>query len=238
MFGVQRFYYPASPTNFSVASLPTALARRQWVDLRSGISEVDRYLSDFVSAEEAPSPDAMPTATPSVQSAVASLTGDVTATHLVTELLRAHPEYGDGRGAAVKLNIHSGDRATAQAWLERVRALLNPGAVTELHGRLLIVALARLDDEARRQLRQLEADGLLAAVEREISEPLAVIFAAAPAPPEETVPTHSDNPARIDELNREGFARILARRIRDTRVREEEAASATHDEDSPLGRSF
>ncbi|NEA37041.1 hypothetical protein [Streptomyces sp. SID13031] len=37
---------------------------------------------------------------------------------------------------------------------------------------------------------------------------------------EELVPTHTDGPAYVDELGREGFARVLARRIRDARMEE------------------
>jgi hypothetical protein len=41
----------------------------------------------------------------------------------------------------------------------------------------------------------------------------------------EIVPTHTDGPARIDELGREGFARVIARRIKE--ARREEARNAT-----------
>ncbi|MEV6415494.1 P-loop NTPase fold protein [Kribbella sp. NPDC051718] len=37
---------------------------------------------------------------------------------------------------------------------------------------------------------------------------------------EELVPTHTDGPARVDELGRQGFARVLGRRIRDARKEE------------------
>jgi len=37
---------------------------------------------------------------------------------------------------------------------------------------------------------------------------------------EEVVPTHTDGPAVVDELGRQGFARVLARRIRDARQEE------------------
>src|SRR6476620_3803131 len=99
-----------------------------------------------------------------------------------------HPEYG-GR-TAVTVDAERGDRATPSAWIDRVRALLTD-AVKEIHGRLLIVGLARLDPGLREQLT---IGGFLAAVEREIREPLATLFVAAPDAPEETVPTHTDNP--------------------------------------------
>src|SRR6266545_2348334 len=170
-----------------------------------------------------------------VDSAAARLTGEVTAAAFVMALLSLHPEYGERRGEKVDLELRSPERATAASWLARVRALLNRDAVKELHGRLVIVSLARLDDTLREQL---ELGGFLASVEREIREPLADLFAAAPTRPEETVPTHTDNPATIDELNREGFARIVARRIRDTRASELAAADAIVDAEFPFGRSF
>jgi KAP family P-loop domain len=46
---------------------------------------------------------------------------------------------------------------------------------------------------------------------------------------EETVPTHTDNPARVDELGRKALARILDRRIRDIRVEEERNAATEPD---------
>ncbi|GAA0944275.1 hypothetical protein GCM10009554_38320 [Kribbella koreensis] len=52
---------------------------------------------------------------------------------------------------------------------------------------------------------------------------------------EELVPTHTDGPARIDELGRQGFARVLARRIRD--ARKEEAKNSAQ-ADVPRGGAF
>jgi len=43
---------------------------------------------------------------------------------------------------------------------------------------------------------------------------------AQPSVQEELVPTHTDGPAYVDELGRQGFARVLARRIRDARKEE------------------
>lgn len=48
---------------------------------------------------------------------------------------------------------------------------------------------------------------------------------------DELVPTHADGPASVDELGREGFARVLARRIRD--ARKEEALNSKREPDSP-----
>jgi hypothetical protein len=221
----------------SASLLPPPLAERQWVDLRSGLDDANGMANLFAALAVAPDaePHDRPPASSSVRTAAAELTGHVTAAQLVAEVLKLHPEYGERRGAEVKLNLTRGETAPPDEWLRRVRALLDPEQAKELHGRVLIVGLARLDDALRADLEQ---GGFLAAVEREIWEPLATLFRDAPAEPAETVPTHTDNPAIVDELNREGFARILARRIRDTRTREEEAAKARGDETFPSGRSF
>jgi hypothetical protein len=51
----------------------------------------------------------------------------------------------------------------------------------------------------------------------------------------DTVPTHTDNPATVDALRREGFARVLASRIRAMRAQEVAAAKGT---EFPNGRAF
>lgn len=218
-FNFAAVLLPGVPEDFSSAALPAPLASRQWIDARSGISpqwtRLSGWLRGMLSSAQSL---AHPPATPSVENAAASLGDeDVTAARLVSALLGLHPEYGERTGQNVGLEAGKGDRASAALWIERVRELLVPDAVTELHGRLLIVGLARLDDGLREQL---ESDGFLAALQREIREPLAKLFLDEPSPPEETVPTHTDNPATIDELNRQGVAGILARRIRDMRTHE------------------
>lgn len=212
---------PGLPDDFSSTALPIALGSRPWFDLRTGMSAATtlvRAIREASLPKPAGEEEARPAPSPSVDSAAASLGDDeVTAARLVTELLQLHPEYGDRTGGKVRLDIETGARAPVAAWIERVRRLLDPDSVPELHGRLLIVGLARLDPGLRERL---ESGGFLAALESEIREPLATLFRDAPTPPEETVPTHTDNPASIDELNRQGVARILAARIRDMRSHE------------------
>ena len=164
--------------------------------------------------------------------AITGLTGEVRAAEIVLALLKLHPEYGERRGGEVDLDA-TGQRATTATWLTRVRSLLDKDAVTELHGRLLIVALARVDCAASGA----PGGGFLPALEREIREPIATLFLDEPSRPE-SVLTHTDNPATVDELNREGVARILARRIRDMRDHEVAAADAAGDRRYPRGRSF
>lgn len=222
------------PDDFPAAALPVQLASRQWADLRSGISAIRAWANSIRPTPEA-SAETRPPATPSVETAAARLSGEVTAAAFVSELLKLHREYGERRGGSVELDVESGERATAASWIQSVRALLDTDQVTELHGRLLVVGLARVDAGLHEQL---ERGGFLAAIEREIREPLATLFLDSSSPPEETVPTHTDNPAIVDELNREGFARILARRIRDTRSHETATAAAVRDRNAPRGRSF
>ena len=105
--------------------------------------------------------------------AITGLTGEVTAAEIVLALLKLHPEYGERRGGEVDLDA-TGQRATTTTWLTRVRSLLDKDAVTELHGRLLIVALARVDPALR--LRAAQRGGFLPALEREIREPIATLF--------------------------------------------------------------
>ncbi|TWD82787.1 KAP-like P-loop domain-containing protein [Kribbella amoyensis] len=59
-----------------------------------------------------------------------------------------------------------------------------------------------------------------------------------PARPIETVPTHTDSPAVVDELGRKGFARVLARRIRDARTEESRKASGSPDRRTRRGGAF
>jgi tetratricopeptide (TPR) repeat protein len=53
---------------------------------------------------------------------------------------------------------------------------------------------------------------------------------------EETAPTLTDNPAVVDELERESLAKVLATRIRS--MRQEEIKAAGHSGEFPHGRSF
>jgi hypothetical protein len=236
-FLVAAVLLPGLPQDLPASALPLELASRPWIDLRSGIdiAAVSEQVSLLFPASPSAGGAGKPPATSSVTAAASRLGGEVTAAAFVSQLLELHPEYGERQGATIKLEVEAGVRASTGSWLERVRALLSLDAATELHGRLLIVGLARLDDGLRAQLDQ---GGFLATVEREIREPLASLFTALPAPPEETVPTHTDNPARVDELNREGVARILARRLRDTYANENAAAETPGDGDSTRGRSF
>ena len=225
---------PGLTRDFASSTLPLSLQARIWIDLRAGLdaSPIAAALAS-PTTPQAPAPG--PETTPSVDSACARLTGEVTAAALVAKLLELHPEYGERRGGAVKLDLTVGEQATAAEWVSRVRERLQEGATPAVHGRLVIAGLARLDPKLKAQL---EVDGFLPALEREIREPLDTLFHGEAPAPEETVPTHGDNPATVDGLNREGFGRILAARIRDARAREAAAAETQREPEFPRGRSF
>lgn len=55
---------------------------------------------------------------------------------------------------------------------------------------------------------------------------------------QQAVPTHTDGPAYFDELGREGFARVLAQRIRDARKEETTNGRRARDSRSPRGGAF
>ncbi|MFI5709063.1 P-loop NTPase fold protein [Kribbella sp. NPDC051620] len=55
---------------------------------------------------------------------------------------------------------------------------------------------------------------------------------------EESVPTHTDGPAAVDELGRQGFAKVLAKRIREARREETENSKRVKDSLAPRGGAF
>jgi hypothetical protein len=198
-----------------------------------------------------------------VGSVVRDLHGPVTASTIIQELFKIHPEYGGKRGRDVSLGEGPAERVLpAETWLVAVRALFTRKE-PKVHGRTMIVGLALLEPQARERLQR--HDGLFDAVAAEL--PLEDILSsrgvellgvtstptspptpaeteteqpAGPPPPaaQDAVPLHTDNPATVDALNRKGFARVLGHRIRDMRVMETEAAGHEKNSDFPRGRAF
>ncbi|MEU4198049.1 P-loop NTPase fold protein [Kribbella sp. NPDC026611] len=77
----------------------------------------------------------------------------------------------------------------------------------------------------RRLIEELDADPAQhSSAETDATRPPAV-----PPRPDENVPTHTDGPARVDELGREGLAMILARRIRAARREQTRRSSSGTD---------
>lgn len=159
-----------------------------------------------------------PALSPSVVAAIDRVGPDrvIQAWDLVQALLQSHAEYGGGvaelllseRGPA------KGSLRRTTEWIDAVCRLLNEKAVSELHGRLLIIGLCRLDSDLEQYLHGL---GFLPAVIDELRDPLDEIFLAAPTTIEtgqpDATPLHLDSPASADSLGRRGFARALAIRL-------------------------
>lgn len=160
-----------------------------------------------------------PSVASSAHAVAANLPGPIASAALARYLLTVHGEYGDrgARRAIERLDEHEwGDdvkRQSAREWVDAVRAILDPATVPELHGRLLLIGLARVDRALRDVLSE---DGFLAAVESELAEPIDSLIGGGKEEPAlvTSVPVHRDDPAVVDELSREWFARALATRIR------------------------
>jgi hypothetical protein len=167
-----------------------------------------------------PGPGAAPIADPDLSPSVQHLrralgTEPVTAYAVAVALMDEHRDYGAGRD---RPQLHVRPDATTkpvERWLGEVRALYRPDAVTVLHGRLVLLGLALLDDDLRSALSR---EGFLRAVEAELRESMSQLLLPAWRPAwqrPDSVPTLSDRPAQVDLLGRRVFAEALATRIRD-----------------------
>lgn len=171
----------------------------------------------------------------------------------VAAILRLHPEYGGQRAGSVHLEeAADATRRTVGDWLREVRSLFEEEKVPRLDGRAVIAGLALLDGDLRARL---EDGRFLDALIGEFHEPLEEILtprgvqlwrdregrpasAAAETTESEETPTHTDNPARVDELGRKGFAKVLARRIIVMRAEEKRNAQHLKDRKARKGGSF
>jgi hypothetical protein len=160
----------------------------------------------------------------------------ISALRLAEAVASVHPEYVDGKLERLTVvEDDDGPVRRADEWLREIRTLFSTRAQPELHSRAVVLGLGLLDPAARRELRRL---GLEEALVAELDEPINELLTERglalweervepPSSPEESVPTHADNPATVDELGREGVARLLAARIRDMR-RQEKAGFLVH----------
>jgi hypothetical protein len=152
---------------------------------------------------------------PSVARVVKSLESrpSVPSWEIVKTLLELHAEYGAGR--AKHLSASSGPATglaqPVSAWINQVQSLLS-APPDRLHGRLLVLGLARVDDNLGKYLA---AGGFLQALEGELEEPLETLYRSprAPSGPSDAAPLHIDSPALRDQLGRQAFARTLAARL-------------------------
>jgi hypothetical protein len=119
-----------------------------------------------------------------------------------------HPEYGGGlaKSAMLAQGPASATLRTPNEWLDVVNGVVTVG---EIHGRLLVLSLCRVDTQLADYLDGL---GVRQAIEKEIREPLSEVF----RPSNQLLdraPVQLDSPAERDALGRRGFARALALRI-------------------------
>lgn len=140
----------------------------------------------------------------------------VTSWAIVRGLFALHPEYGGGRGRelARRPGPTSVLAKTVPGWLRKVEDLLEPSRVDVLHGRVMILALARIDRELGHYLA---AERVLEALQGELHEDFESLLrprseGGSRFPPD-PAPLHVDNPAADDQLGRRSFARALATRL-------------------------
>jgi KAP-like P-loop domain-containing protein len=179
------------------------------------------------------------------------LTGDVSASTLAQELLVQRPDYLGGQAGTLRFSERpSAKTQTMAAWLTEIRPLYEP-TIRNLTTRRVLFGLGLLDASFRAELEQ--QGHAFSTLTRELDPPPELALSSrgrkrwlevkskgqrsAPAA-EQAVPMHTDNPASVDTLQREGLARVLARRIRDMRSLEESTAARLKDEAFPRGRSF
>jgi hypothetical protein len=199
--------------------LPAWLAR-EFVDMRAGVND-DQALKKLVQAALGY------VFSTTVTTAAGQLSGEVTAADIVRKIMDSHHEYGKHLGSAVSVDLEKGERAEAFEWLRGVGDQVDTERVTIVDGRVVIAGLAR---RVPPLAEQLSANGFLHALETELEEQYGIPADRIFLPPE-AVPTHTDNPARIDELNRQSLAKVVATRIRYVHAEE----VATGDPDSRGG---
>jgi KAP family P-loop domain len=160
---------------------------------------------------------------------------EVSASLIAARLLRLHKEYAEGRAGRINLTEDPSTtmRKSIAEWLTLIRSLYDASKVSELHGRLIILGLSILDWELAKEL---SVNNFLSILQKEIRSSFDSLLT--PSGHEmwrsmldhlehqgqiDTVPTHLDTPAQVDELGRRSFAKVLALRIRAIRDKEAEA---------------
>ena len=103
----------------------------------------------------------MVTPTYSVRNTISKLSGktEPSSWDVVHALLENHKEYAGNRGELLltqKPPAEVEHRPDAASWLDEVSALFDPELVHELHGRLLVLGLCRLDPVLGKFLRERE----------------------------------------------------------------------------------
>lgn len=125
------------------------------------------YLKTFIPMQSPEIP-----LSPSFQNAAARFSGGekIRAWAIVRELLGAHPEYGSNlaRKLAEAPGPEKGRLQTEEEWRAGLNRLFDPKKVRQIHGRIAILGLCRLDADLSRYLSD---TGFLNALEKEMKEP-------------------------------------------------------------------
>jgi KAP family P-loop domain len=229
------------------AALPPELASHATFDFRDGVrdDEVQR-LARTLLGEAEPQPAIPVRTSASVGQLLGSLDGDLSASELARELAKKHPDYIGGRAGSLEFSDEpSPKRQKMISWLEEIRPLYDP-TIRNLTTRRVLFGLGLLEPSLSEGLEA--QDHAFATLTRELDPPPELALSevghglwrsqTAAEGGEQSVPIHTDNPATVDALQREGLARVLAKRIRDMRSLEESTALQLEDEDFPRGRSF
>ena len=93
----------------------------------------------------------------------------VYAIDIVKLILKLHPEYANSSSSISLAPNKTSEQKHVDSWLYDVYELFNHDLVQELHGRLVIIGLSRLDDDLEQQLNAFK---LLEALHEELREPL------------------------------------------------------------------
>lgn len=168
---------------------------------------------------------------------------DVSASLIAVRLLRLHHEYAKGAAGRINLQEDSSTimRKSTAEWVTLVRSLYDVRSLynasedeePKLHGRLFILGLSMLDWELAKEL---SVNNFLSILQEEIIPSFdslltpdgrekwrSMLDYLARQSQIDTVPTHLDTPAQVDQLGRRSFAKVLALRIRAIRNKEAEA---------------
>jgi len=170
---------------------------------------------------------------PSARSALQAIgDGSVEASAVVQALLKLHGEYGSGMARSLSLQPTGGVTMTAGEWGAEVTRWVDARRFDGdlIHGRLMIIALAGLDEVLRKQL---EEAGFLRNLYEEVGGPVASSELMTDAERDSAGETSSkltasepeahavgildDDAAKKDLLRRRPFARYLARALRNIR---------------------
>lgn len=160
-------------------------------------------------------PDSLQGFSTSVQTAVQRFDASVpvSAWAVVREICELHPEYG-GKIAERLIDSSGPSKAAVKRmteWLDQVKRTIFPNPDGVIHGRLVILGLARVDPDLGEFLMP---SGLVPSIEAELGRSDALYRDEPPtAALSDPTPLHIDNPASADQLGRDAFARALAWRL-------------------------